>query len=85
MKYTKIPNDVVTANDIDKTDKLVYIALNTFCYGNKNECYPSTEVVGKMLGLTRRSISKSLTNLVKKGYVERTIRHGQSNHYKMLK
>ena len=85
MKYTKIPTETLYAKDIDRTDKLVYMALHTFCYGKKNTCFPSTEVVGKMLGLTRRSISTSITNLVKQGYIERTIRHGQSNIYKMVK
>lgn len=83
-RFTQFPNDVLVAKDIDKTDKLVYCAIKSFCV-RKNECFPSTELLGKMLGVTRRTISKSVTSLAKNGYIVRTIHRGQSNCYKMLK
>lgn len=83
-KFIQVPNDVLTAKDIDKTDKLVYCAIKSFCI-KKDECFPSTELLGKMLGVTRRTVSKSISSLDKSGYITRTIHRGQSNCYKILK
>lgn len=82
--FTKVPNSVLYADDITSTEKLVYILLRSMAIG-RDECFPSTDKLGKLLGITRRTISTCLKNLEDGGYINKQRRFGNTNVYTIVK
>ena len=58
--FSTFYNEVMYNKNLTTTDKAVFMALSTFCYNGKNTCFPSYKTIGEMLGLSTRTIGRSI-------------------------
>ena len=71
---------IVKSNSINSTDKLVYgviIALTN----NLGYCYASNDYIFKKVNLSKRTITKSISNLKKANYIRVETINYQRNIY----
>jgi|TARA_Y100000310_G_scaffold218179_1_gene219358 hypothetical protein len=69
FKGVWIPSDLYLRNDLNWTEKLLLIEINSLDVGRKG-CYASNEHLGKFLGKNPDTISKSITKLKRMGFIE---------------
>ena len=64
--------------DINSTQTLILLILNTYADSLGQNCYPSTTTIATKAKLSRKSVSENIRELVDKGYLIKTERHGKS-------
>ena len=70
--YAIIPANVRYDNELSDREKLLYGEITALC-NKTGECWASNEYFSKLYNITTRSIRTSISNLVKKGYLERKV------------
>lgn len=76
--------DPVIASSLSAGAKLTYGVLSRFA-GRDGACFPSERTIGKRLGVSDRQARNYLSELVKRGYIERARRNRRlSNNYYFL-
>lgn len=63
-----IDDSIVKSNSINSTDKLVYGVIKALT-NNLGYCYASNDYISKKINLSKRTISKSISNLRKANYI----------------
>ena len=73
MSYTKIENNVLQKLQQDKSmpaqTKMIYIQLLSYCYGNKNECFPTREQLATDCNVSVRTITTAVQQLADNNYI----------------
>ncbi len=85
MGFTTVYTKVVADQRLSTTDKAVFMALSTFCYNGKDTCFPSYKTLGAMLGISTRTIGRSIKKLKEVGYVKVERNLGYVNLYTLFK
>lgn len=83
--FTTVYTKVIADPTLTTTDKAVFMALSTFCYNGKDTCFPSYKTLGAMLGLSTRTIGRSIKKLKEVGYVKVQRNLGYVNIYTLFK
>ena len=71
--YATIQASVICATDISANEKLLIALIDNLSTDNK-PCYASNKYLGDLLGINKNSISRMVTDLVKKGYLHNSIK-----------
>ena len=71
---------IVKSNSINSTDKLVYGVIKALT-NNLGYCYASNDYISKKVNLSKRTISKSISNLRKANYIRVETINYQRNIY----
>lgn len=66
-----VTSDVALDPRISATAKALYLVLAVFRNRETDECYPSNGYLAKALGLSERTVTRALTELVDSGVIER--------------
>ncbi len=73
----------LTANE-----QLVFLHLASYCYGDKDTCYPSQATIAKLTNLSVSTVIRTLKSLIKKKVLKIINRHtngkGKLNTYELL-
>ncbi len=75
-----LDDSIVKSNSINSTDKLVYGVIKALS-NNKGYCYASNDYISKKVNLSKRTISKSISNLRKANYIRVETINYQRNIY----
>lgn len=75
-----LDDSIVKSNIINSTDKLVYGVIKALS-NNKGYCYASNDYISKKVNLSKRTISKSISNLRKANYIRVETINYQRNIY----
>ncbi len=73
-------DSIVKSNSINSTDKLVYGVIKALT-NNLGYCYASNDYISKKVNLSKRTISKSISNLRKANYIRVETINYQRNIY----
>lgn len=82
--FTILQNEDITS-DLSNGAFRLYVLLQSYCYNNKNTCYPSQATLGKLLNRSIRSVQRYLKELESKRYITWKRRGSISNIYTMMK
>ena len=81
LQHVQLPNNMTETKDLTPKDLLIYVCIKKFMNGVTKECWPSLETISEVSGVTKPTISKSITKLKELGYL--TVRkEGRKNVYK---
>ena len=80
MDCIVIESSIVKSNSINSTDKLVYGIIKALT-NNLGYCYASNDYISKEINLSKRTISKSISNLKKANYIRVETINYQRNIY----
>ena len=80
MDCIVIESSIVKSNSINSTDKLVYGIIKALT-NNVGYCYASNDYISKKINLSKRTISKSISNLKKAKYIRVETMNYQRNIY----
>mgnify|MGYP001852417716 FL=1 len=80
MDCIVIESSIVKSNSINSTDKLVYGIIKALT-NNLGYCYASNDYISKKINLSKRTISKSISNLRKANYIRVETINYQRNIY----
>ena len=75
-----LDDSIVKSNSINSTDKLVYGVIKALT-NNLGYCYASNEYFSKIVNLSKRTITKSISNLKKADYIRVETINYQRNIY----
>ncbi len=75
-----LDDSIVKSNSINSTDKLVYGVIKSLA-NNKGYCYASNDYISKKVNLSKRTITKSISNLRKANYIRVETINYQRNIY----
>lgn len=75
-----LDDSIVKSNSINSTDKLVYGVIKALS-NNLGYCYASNDYISKKVNLSKRTISKSISNLRKANYIRVETINYQRNIY----
>ncbi len=75
-----LDDSIVKSNSINSTDKLVYGVIKSLA-NNKGYCYANNDYISKKLNLSKRTITKSISNLKKVNYIRVETINYQRNIY----
>ena len=75
-----LDDSIVKSNSINSTDKLVYGIIKALS-NNLGYCYASNDYISKKVNLSKRTISKSISNLRKANYIRVETINYQRNIY----
>lgn len=75
-----LDDSIVKSNSINSTDKLVYGVIKALS-NNTGYCYASNDYISKKVNLSKRTITKSISNLRKANYIRVEIINYQRNIY----
>ncbi len=75
-----LDDSIVKSNSINSTDKLVYGVIKALS-NNKGYCYANNDYISKKLNLSKRTITKSISNLKKANYIRVETINYQRNIY----
>jgi hypothetical protein len=80
--FTMIRNEILDDPNLTHGGKLTLITLISYCWFEKETCFPGQETLSVRLHRSTRTIRRYLTQLREKGYI-RVCRKGQGrpNHY----
>lgn len=84
--YVSISNKILYNQNLDPLAKLFYWYLLTRCFNQekKGECFPSAETIQKDLGISKNTVTKYKTQLVKEKLIKVERRGwGKSDLYKL--
>ncbi|HIR48733.1 MAG TPA: helix-turn-helix domain-containing protein [Candidatus Faecimonas gallistercoris] len=80
MDCIVIESSIVKSNSINSTDKLVYGIIKALT-NNLGYCYASNDYISKKINLSKRTVSKSISNLRKANYIRVETINYQRNIY----
>ena len=80
MDCIVIESSIVKSNSINSTDKLVYGIIKALT-NNLGYCYASNDYISKKINLSKKTISKSISNLRKANYIRVETINYQRNIY----
>lgn len=63
-----IPKDIYLSKELSWTDKLIFIEINSL--DNESHCVASNAYFSDFLGISERSVSRSISKLIQLGYVK---------------
>lgn len=69
MEFVNVDKKIIKSNVSDGT-KTLYSLLCSYCYGDKDTCFPSQTTLANDLGVTVRTIQRRLKELVQAGFIE---------------
>ncbi len=75
-----LDDSIVKSNSIGSTDKLIYGVIKALT-NNLGYCYASNDYISKKVNLSKRTISKSISNLRKANYIRIETINYQRNIY----
>ena len=75
-----LDDSIVKNNSINSTDKLVYGVIKALS-NNLGYCYASNDYISKKVNLSKRTITKSISNLRKANYIRVETINYQRNIY----
>ena len=78
-KFVIIPNALFTDIRLTPLDWKVYGIINSLSFGKSGCCTMSNSTIAEQINSTRSSVSKSVSKLVKLGFVDREIIFGKNN------
>lgn len=84
MGFTLIDNDTMLDNISDGAFRL-YCVLQSYCYGEKDICFPSQKTLGEKLRRNVRTVQRYIKELVEAKLIEVIRRGSNNNYYKMLR
>ena len=67
-KFGIVDAEVIKDPSLSTTAKAVYSLLATFANRNRT-CYPSITLLAELLGVNRRTVERSITELASKNYI----------------
>ena len=80
MDCIVIESSIVKSNSINSTDKLVYGIIKALT-NNLGYCYASNDYISKKINLSKRTVSKSISNLKRVNYIRVETINYQRNIY----
>ena len=80
MDCIVIESSIVKSNSINSTDKLVYGIIKALT-NNLGYCYASNDYISKKINLSKRTVSKAISNLKKANYIRVETINYQRNIY----
>ena len=80
MSCIVLDDFIVKSNSINSTDKLVYGIIKALS-NNLGYCYASNDYISKKVNLSKRTITKSISNLRKANYIRVETINYQRNIY----
>lgn len=80
MDCIVIESSIVKSNSINSTDKLVYGIIKALT-NSLGYCYASNDYISKKINLSKRTVSKSISNLRKANYIRAETINYQRNIY----
>ena len=80
MGCSVLDDSIVKSISINSTDKLVYGVIKALT-NNKGFCYASNDYISKKVNLSKRTITKSISNLRKANYIRVETINYQRNIY----
>ncbi|WP_032123032.1 helix-turn-helix domain-containing protein [Clostridium amazonitimonense] len=80
MGYTNIDNNIMNYNISGGAFKL-YFLLQSMCYSEKTQCFPSQKYLAERLNKSVRTIQRYLDELIKARLIEKKRRGSISNLY----
>jgi DNA-binding transcriptional MocR family regulator len=84
MNFTPISNELLDMNMSDGAFRL-YCLIQSYCFGEKEECYPSQKVLASRLRKSVRTVQRYITELSELGLLVVKRRGSTSNLYQVLK
>jgi DNA-binding transcriptional MocR family regulator len=84
MSFTPISNELL---DMDMSDGAfrLYCLIQSYCFGDKEQCYPSQRVLASRLRKSVRTVQRYITELIELGLLVVKRRGSTSNLYQVLK
>ena len=80
MDCIVIESSIVKSNSINSTDKLVYGIIKALT-NNLGYCYASNDYISKKINLSKRTVSKAISNLRRANYIRVETINYQRNIY----
>ena len=71
VKGIWVPIEIWEAQDLSWNEKILLMEIDSYTSSDK-DCFMSDEYIADLLGTSVRSASRMMSNLIDKGYVERT-------------
>lgn len=82
-KHGVVPVAILLDQEITLADLKVYTALSSF-QGSNDDAYPSREKIVERCGLALETVSRAVSHLVERGWVERKRRPNATSIYRVL-
>jgi DNA-binding transcriptional regulator YhcF (GntR family) len=79
-----IPNEIISNKNISHGAFKLYCILNSYCYGNKDTCFPSQKTLAEHMKKCTRTIQRYLKELLDNGIIKIMRRGSTSNLYQLL-
>ena len=73
-----LPRKVLYEKKLSPIDRVVYFELCTQADRHTHQCSPSIREIVRNIGISERSVKRSITRLVKLGYIDRVFRKDES-------
>lgn len=83
MSYTNIDNSIMSYNISDGAFKLFFL-LQSMCYNEKTECFPSQNYLAEKLNKSVRTIQRYIEELISAGLLKKKRRGSISNIYTVM-
>lgn len=83
MAYTNIDNSIMSYNISDGAFKLFFL-LQSMCYNEKTECFPSQNYLAEKLNKSVRTIQRYIEELINAGLLKKKRRGSISNIYTVM-
>ena len=64
-----VPHTAWTDDELSRTDLRVLLAISAHCRKTDREAWPSQSTIADLLSITRESVSRSVSNLEKRGHL----------------
>ena len=83
MSFTKIDNDMLywlQEQNVSSTTQIIYITLLSYCYGEKNICYPTQNELEEALHMCRRTVVRGIKELKEIGVIKVKKEHHGSGY-----
>ena len=80
MDCIVIESSIVKSNSINSTDKLVYGIIKALT-NNLGYCYASNDYISKKINLSKKTVSKAISNLKRANYIRVETINYQRNIY----
>jgi len=76
--FASIPKELLAQpkTNISPAAKLVYLGLQSYLSGSKNQVYPGPADIHKKTGLSRRTIQKGIEKLIRSGWIRKDSKGG---------
>lgn len=83
VKGIWIPIEIWCADDLNWNEKILLMEISSFTDRDR-DCYMSNAYIAKLLGVNETNANKTLSSLMKKGYVEKTRFDGRRRYVRSL-